>query len=173
MEKLEWLLSIFNLHYWWLTIFHMEQNCLETVFGPTEHMFTDHQWQLCLNSDHISTGICLFYFVLGSWPCHKQVWLMCCFLTQALLLYHLLSSFIIKKREWLLSNSTDTEATIIKEKQAPQINTISRWKRYNKNWRKINKSKHPELSKASINISWQTSCRAVAYSTISQNLSLW
>ena len=113
------------------------------------------------------------YFVLGSWPCHKQVWLMCCFLTQALLLYHLLSSFIIKKREWLLSNSTDTEATIIKEKQAPQINTISRWKRYNKNWRKINKSKHPEFSKASINISWQTSCRAVAYSTISQNLSLW
>ena len=49
--------------------------------------------------------------------------------------------------------STETEPTIIKKKQAPQINTISRKKRYNENWRKIIKSRHPEFSKASMLIS--------------------
>lgn len=76
-------------------------------------------------------------------------------------------------RIWNRASSTDNKPTIIKEKQAPQINTISRRIRYNKNWRKIIKSRHPEFSKTSINTSWQTSCSETAYSTISWNLSLW
>ena len=35
------------------------------------------------------------------------------------------------------------------KKQAPQINTISRQKRYNEKWRKIIKSRHPEFNKPS------------------------
>ena len=76
------------------------------------------------------------------------------------------------RKLWHRSSSTDIEPTIIKEKQAPQINTISKRERYNENWRKIIKSTNPELSKAWINTSWQTSYSGAAYSTMSWILSL-
>ena len=60
--------------------------------------------------------------------------------------------------------------SIIKEKQAPQLNNISRQKGYNENWRKIIRNRYPEFNKASINTSYQTSCSPAAYST---NLSLY
>ena len=43
-------------------------------------------------------------------------------------------------KSWLVGS-------LCKKKQALQINTMSRQKRYNENWRKIIKSRHPELSK--------------------------
>ena len=60
--------------------------------------------------------------------------------------------------------------SIIKEKQAPQLNNISRQKGYNENWRKIIRSRYPESNKVSINTFYQTSCSPAAYST---NLSLY
>ena len=60
--------------------------------------------------------------------------------------------------------------SIIKEKQAPQLNNISRQKGYNENWRKIIRSRYPEFNKVSINTFYQTSCSPAAYST---NLSLY
>ena len=78
-----------------LALVHLEQTYLETVFGSTQLEFTVHQWWLCHISDHIglalsSTDLYLFNFVFRSWPSDTRVWLMHCFLTQALL-YHLLS----------------------------------------------------------------------------------
>ena len=79
-----------------LSLVHLEQTCLETVFGSTQLEFTVHQWWLCHISGHIglalsSTDLYLFNFVFRSWPSDTRVWLMHCFLTQASLLYHLLS----------------------------------------------------------------------------------
>ena len=56
--------------------------------------FTDHQWQLCLSSDHIQLATnCLSIYLLlfGYWSCDTQLRLTRCFLIQASLLYDLLS----------------------------------------------------------------------------------
>ena len=61
-----------------------------TCWCSTQLEFTVHQWQLCLSSNYIglapnSTGIYLFYFVFGFWPCDTRVWLIHCFLTWAII----------------------------------------------------------------------------------------
>ena len=88
IEKVEWLLSMFNLQYWRLITSSLKSNLFVDCFWlkPTcVHRSSSHQ------VSPNSTGIYLFHFVFGSWPCHTWLWLIHCFLTQASLLYHILS----------------------------------------------------------------------------------